>query len=156
MLVFEPAFKKAIELVKSFEGFSATVYNDVAGIPTIGYGHVLRKNEKYDTITQAQALDLLTQDLRPAFWVVVGTPRPIDKALNNDQLAALTSLVFNIGAAAYEKSSLYACLTVANDSEVPKQFLRWCKAKVNGVKVVVKGLQNRRRAELAVFQTFQF
>ena len=156
MLVFEPAFQKALELVKSLEGFSATVYNDVAGIPTIGYGHVLRKNERYDTITQAQALDLLTQDLRPAFWVVVGTPRPMCKALNSDQLAALASLVFNIGAAAYESSSLYACLQAGNDSEVPKQFMRWCKAKVNGVKVVVKGLQNRRQKELAVYQTFQF
>ncbi len=30
-----------IELLKEYEGFESKIYKDAAGIPTIGYGHVV-------------------------------------------------------------------------------------------------------------------
>ena len=37
--------ERCIELVKKFEGFVPHIYKCPAGLPTIGYGHVVTKNE---------------------------------------------------------------------------------------------------------------
>ena len=38
--------KEGLELIKQFEGFEPEVYLDAAGYPTIGYGHLIRKEFK--------------------------------------------------------------------------------------------------------------
>jgi hypothetical protein len=35
-----------LALVKHFEGYSPTVYEDAAGYPTIGFGHLIKPGEK--------------------------------------------------------------------------------------------------------------
>ena len=58
-----------IDLIKQFEGFSPTVYICPAGYPTIGYGHVVKTQEREqfaDGITTEQAETLLRQDVQTA------------------------------------------------------------------------------------------
>jgi len=38
---------KCVELVKKYEGFSATPYLCPAGVPTVGYGHVILKEDNF-------------------------------------------------------------------------------------------------------------
>jgi hypothetical protein len=40
------ATQEGLDLIKRFEGFSPTIYICPAGYPTIGYGHVVRDEEK--------------------------------------------------------------------------------------------------------------
>lgn len=58
---------KGIALIEKFEGFSATMYKDAVGIPTIGYGTRVDspglQSLMTATITQSQAEDLLKQHL---------------------------------------------------------------------------------------------
>ena len=52
-----------IALIKRFEGFSPCVYRCPAGMPTIGYGHVVQHNSRLaDEITPAQADNVLYAD----------------------------------------------------------------------------------------------
>ena len=37
--------KNGLDLIKRFEGFEPEIYLDAAGLPTIGYGHLIRKGE---------------------------------------------------------------------------------------------------------------
>lgn len=37
--------KQGLNLIKQFEGFEPEIYLDAAGLPTIGYGHLLRPGE---------------------------------------------------------------------------------------------------------------
>ena len=37
---------QGLMLIKQFEGFSPTIYLDAAGLPTIGYGHLLHHSEE--------------------------------------------------------------------------------------------------------------
>ena len=56
-----------LNLIASYEGCSLKVYKDVAGIETIGYGHVVLPGEDFSKeITHKKALELLHQDAEEA------------------------------------------------------------------------------------------
>ena len=51
------------EQIKEHEGFVDTVYKDSLGFATIGYGHLVERNENIsDTITESQADSLFEKD----------------------------------------------------------------------------------------------
>lgn len=147
-----------LELLTQWEGFELKVYRDSAGLPTIGVGHLLTKNElssgkiiingvavKYaDGITQQQALDLLSQDVQPAETTVNSS---VKVALNQNQFDALTSFVFNVGAGAFKGSTLLKVLNQGQYDQIPSQLLRWVFA--GGQKV--QGLVNRRNNEIKLW-----
>lgn len=133
-----------LELIKQFEGCSLTKYLCVAGYPTIGYGHVLQPGDSQDPITQDQADALLREDVHKFERAVAKlTPR----ALNQGQFDALVSFTFNLGAAAYQRSTLRQMVIAGHDDMVPYQFLRWVRA--GGM--VRAGLVRRRAAEAHLY-----
>jgi lysozyme len=68
--------------------------------------------------------------------------------LNNNELNALISFVYNVGINAFKASSLLRLLNSGTDKKiVAEQFDRWIYD--DGVKV--KGLINRRKAEKDLF-----
>lgn len=146
-----------IYLLKGFEGFKALVYNDSAGIATIGYGHVLTSGErglKYVTDQQAEAL--LRADCEIAENYINATAAGQGSlnggyTLNQHQFDALVLLVFNIGITAYRHSTLLRRLQNGDKTGAAEQFLRWNKITVNGVKQTSRGLVNRRAAERELF-----
>ena len=129
--------------LKAREGCKLVAYLDSAKIPTIGYGSTagVRMGMK---ITQAQADALLSRDLtifEKAVTAAVKVP------LSQNEFDALVSLAFNIGAGAFQKSTLLKELNKGNRKAAADQFLRWNRA---GGKVL-KGLTNRRKAEREQF-----
>jgi GH24 family phage-related lysozyme (muramidase) len=68
--------------------------------------------------------------------------------INDNELAAITSLAYNIGTGAFGSSTLLRLLNSGSDKKlVADQFLRW--NKVQGKEV--KGLTNRRILERELF-----
>ena len=54
-----------LKLIKKFEGFSSAIYLDSAGLPTVGYGHLIKPHEAAlfkAGITEAKAEELLRQE----------------------------------------------------------------------------------------------
>jgi lysozyme len=51
-----------IEIIKKYEGLELKPYKCPAGYNTIGYGHVIRKNEKFTHISKQKAESLLISD----------------------------------------------------------------------------------------------
>lgn len=135
------------DVVKEFEGLNLNVYNDVAGNPTIGYGHLIKPGESFTSpITQEQADTLLAGDLSPT---IEGVKNLVTVAINDNQLAALVSLAFNIGLHAFATSSLLKSLNAGKFGEAAVEFLNWCHSGVH----VVRGLLNRRMKEKSIFLT---
>ena len=134
-----------VDLVKQLEGFKEAVYKDVGGIKTIGYGHVILKNEKLTVrITGKQAEIILNNDLKKAELSV----RVLVKVhLNEHQMAALTSFAFNVGTHAFAHSHLLKSVNSGNLDAIKKDFLTFCTVKGKRV----KGLETRRRAELTLY-----
>ena len=139
--------KDTIELVKEFEGLVLTAYPDPGsknGLPwTIGYGHTSGVKQG-DHITQAQAEKFLEIDLN-------STAQAIDKyikvELNENQLGALVSFVYNIGEKLFSKSSV---LTYINKNELDSVPGRMALYRLNDGKVM-PGLVRRRTAEGALW-----
>ena len=58
---------EGLKLVKRWEGYRERTYLDVAGFPTIGYGHRLLASESFSNgIEVAQANEILACDVRSA------------------------------------------------------------------------------------------
>ena len=134
-----------LELIKRSEGFRARVYRDVEGIPTIGYGHRLVRNEAFeDGISEAQATAILYADVRGAEQAIA---RLVKVPLTQGQFDALVDFVFNLGQGRLAASSLLLELNSGRFAEAGEQLLRWdhAGAEVNA------GLKARREAELRVW-----
>ncbi|MBH3006771.1 lysozyme [Serratia ureilytica] len=117
-----------IDFLKRQEGEKLSAYKDTRGIPTSGVGHAGLVDGKPVamgmTISKEKSSDLLRFDLQ---W----TERAINSAnvtLNQNQYDALCSLVFNIGAAAFNGSTLLRKLKAGDYAGAADQFLAWKRA----------------------------
>tara|TARA_B100001123_G_scaffold433417_1_gene558101 strand:+ start:4504 stop:4944 length:441 start_codon:yes stop_codon:yes gene_type:complete len=139
--------KEGLELIKQFEGFEPEVYLDAAGYPTIGYGHLIRKEEGNmyaNGITEAAAEALLAKDVWSAERAVL---RLIKVPLTDGQFDALVSFTFNLGSGALQRSTLRRKVNREEHNAVPREFRRWVWA--GGRKL--RGLMRRRKAEAALY-----
>ena len=136
--------QQGIDLIRHFEGFSSTVYQCPAGLPTIGYGHLIKKGEGFDSITEGEAEDLLRYDVQVAEKAVL---RLINVPLTDGQFDALVSFTFNLGSGSLQRSTLRRVVNRNDHSEVPTQLRRWVWS--GGKKL--KGLQLRRDAEILLY-----
>jgi lysozyme len=140
----------ALNLIKKFEGLELTSYPDTGGIWTIGYGNTINKDTG-QAIKPGDKIDLETAER----WlkIDVGEREKKIKGLikvpvSANQMAAMTSLAYNIGTGAFGSSTLLRLLNQGSDKKlVADQFLRW--NKVQGKEV--KGLTNRRKLERELF-----
>lgn len=138
---------RGLQLIKTFEGFSPTIYKDSAGLPSIGYGHLILPHEFSffkNGITKTQSEDLLRADVRVAENAV---SRLITSPINQNQFDSLTSFAFNLGTGALQRSSLRAKVNRAEHGSVPAEFLRWIYS--SGRKTA--GLIRRRQAEAELY-----
>jgi len=138
-----------MELLKRSEGFRNRVYLDVAGLPTIGYGHRLLHPESFpDGIDEPLAAELLAADVRDAEQAV---QRLVKVPLAQGQFDALVDFVFNLGVGRFATSTLLKCLNAGHYDEAVKELLRWNRA--GGEEVTA--LRVRREAEAKLWQTAQ-
>ncbi len=140
----------AAALDEPFEGFSATPYLDPVGIWTIGYGSTRDGNDAPVTastppITQSQAVDLLMRDMQAAFADIA---LAVKVPLTANESAALASLIYNIGAGAFNNSTLLQLLNAGQYEAAAAQFELWDHAAGK----ILAGLLRRRMAEKALFE----
>lgn len=136
--------ERCVELVKYYESYRKKPYICPAGYLTVGYGHVLRPGEEITELTVDEAGHLLSKDLQLTEKKVKVYTKVL---LNSNQLDALISLVFNIGAGAYQRSTLRMKLNRSEYEEAAEEILRWNKIKG----VPSKGLTRRRLKEYNLF-----
>jgi lysozyme len=140
-----------IELLERFEAFSATTYQDAAGIATIGYGHRIRPGESFPAqITLGQAYAVLLVDAAAAEQQLLAQ---VTRGLADYQREALVSFVYNLGIGKLVGSTMLELLNAGNDRAAAWEFGRWCYARdpKTGQKVQLPGLLRRRLAEEAWF-----
>ena len=145
--------KETIEHLKRWEGLRLTAYPDPGsrdGEPwTIGYGHTSDAHMKVHkglTITEEQAEAALVHDAQEAADAI---KRLVAVPLNENQMGALVSFVFNVGIGAFKKSTLLRKLNFGDYAAVPGELMRWNK---NDGKVMA-GLTNRRASEGKLWST---
>ncbi len=138
-----------VDKIKQFEGYSPQVYLDQAGLPTVGYGHLVRSADNLrvgDRITATRAESLLRDDLGKHEGNV---NMCITSPLAQNEYDALVSFDFNTGGLC--NSTLRTKLNAGEYRAVRGELARWNKVTVGGQKVVSNGLTNRRMAEADIF-----
>lgn len=136
-----------VNLIKDFEGFSATPYQDGQFL-SVGYGHNGPEVQEGQEITKEEAEKLLEKDLRTARQAV---DELVQVPLTPKQKAALVSLVYNVGVGAFKKSKALKELNKGNilnfleEAFDDEQGFVMFEGKVN------RGLVNRRKKERKVF-----
>lgn len=136
-----------LALLKQSEGYRSHVYRDVAGFPTIGYGHRLEAGESFpEGITEAQASALLVADIRAAEEAV---RRLVRAPLAQGQFDALVDFCFNLGQRRLAASTLLADLNMGRYQAAAEQLLLWDHAgdKENAA------LRARREAEFRLWHS---
>lgn len=145
----------ALPLVKHFEGCRLIPYRDSAGIPTIGYGTICYPTGKAVTmndeaIRQDKADFLLSYEMGVKAKAIAPM---LQRPASLHQAAAMLSLTYNIGTGGFRSSTVLRKFNAGDIQGAADAFLMWDKATVDGQKVVIDGLHNRRVGERAVFLT---
>lgn len=136
-----------LPFTKRWEGCRLTAYWDNAGaVWTVGYGATGPDIVEGTMWTQAQA----DADLRRRLAVIgsdiaAHTPVP----LNPNQMAALADFAYNEGIGRLLGSQIFRHLADRNEAAAMAELMLYDKA--GGV--VLAGLENRRRAEVALFNS---
>lgn len=145
-----PICRAAVDLIAQAEGLRLQSYQDVAGVWTIGRGHAqgVQPNE---TWTLARADEVFCRDLtafaREVRAMLAGCPT------SDNELGAMVSLAYNIGAAAFARSTVLKAHRAGNRAAAARAFNLWNLATINGRKVEVAGLVRRRAQEAALYLT---
>lgn len=153
--------KKGLELIKRFEGTGpmekgqCKPYLCPANVPTIGYGSTVYANGvpvslKDSPIPLTEAENLLTKTMSKYEEAVT---KMVKVPLSENQFSALVSFVYNLGAGNLQQSTLLKKLNARDFFGAADEFMKWNKVKQKGVFVVLKGLDDRRRAERTLFMT---
>jgi lysozyme len=153
---------KTIEMIKHHEGVRFKPYQCPAKLWTIGVGHVLYPNQGKMPIDQRSGYALHPEDNRSfskdevnailradlaRFEKGVATYCPVP--LTQGQFDALVSFSFNVGLGTLQRSTMRQKVLRGDMAGAAEELLKYCMA---GGKVL-RGLQNRRIDERAVFLT---
>jgi lysozyme len=105
------------QLIREFEGYSPIIYRDSAGLPTIGYGHLIRPGEQFNIpFMTPEAEKLLKRDIKPAERGVNGL---VAVPLYQHQFDALGSFTFNLGTGSLKGSGVLRKVNAKKHAEVP-------------------------------------
>lgn len=140
---------RGLQEIKNSEGWRDSVYKDAVGLPTIGYGHLIRKGENFPSrISKEYGERLLQQDLlrfEKRIHEIVKVP------LNQNQYDALVSFLFNVGANALDNTTSLRILNQGNYKGFADRLLLWDKGMISGKLVSIAGLTARRIRERKLF-----
>ena len=139
------AMALATPLVMQWEGKRNDPYRDIVGVQTVCYGETQAKMRRY---SDAECKAMLQSALKKRYMepVLKCTPTLADRPY---QLAAASSLAYNIGTSAFCRSTAAKQFNARNWREGCKAMGRWVYAGGR----VVQGLVNRRAAEVRLCLT---
>ena len=146
----DKASKELIYFIKNMEGFSPTVYKDVVGVKTLGYG--LTGNEILDlnNISEEKGTQLLVQYVNNNYFnpvLKIVKSRGVNHLLQRE-MDAFTSFAYNLGVESFSRSTLLKKYSAGGRGNfIHDEFMRWVYA---GKKIYL-GLIKRRNYEWAIF-----
>ena len=138
--------EKSLSLIRETEGFRDHAYLCPAGVWTCGFGETglgIHEGTEMTLMEADKRLRIKAQTIEDQINKLVRIP------LTENQLAALVSLVYNIGIGAFTHSTLLIRLNDGDPEGAANQFLVW--DRINHVEY--PGLLKRRQKEKELFLT---
>ena len=140
---------KGIAIIRKYEGLRLQAYICPSGLATIGFGATFFENgtrvQLGDKISRDRADQLLFFQVK---LFAEEVRRTVKSNINENQLGALVSFCFNVGGAAFAKSTLARKVNAnPSDSTIRNEFMRWTR----GGGKVLPGLVKRREEEANLY-----
>jgi lysozyme len=147
--VYDSLYNEFIGHLKHFEGYRSNPYYCRAGVKTVGYGHVIKKNDSLSLpLSKKQADSLLRVDFNERInWV--------KKEFNFNhykepyKVLSLAHFVFNVGYQNIIESSFYK--TLKNKKKLSETMKKYVYIKTNKGYVKSIHLEYRRNFEFYMF-----
>lgn len=137
---------RMVDIIKTYEGFSPKAVRLTGEDEyTIGYGHYGSDVHAGDTITEAEATELLERDLK-VFESAVRSAVKVE--ITQSQFDALVSLSYNIGTGAFADSDTVKALNEGKVGHAAVDIPSWRRGM--GYQIL-PGLEKRRQTELEFF-----
>lgn len=131
-----------LEFIKRYQGLSLEQYQDEEGLWVIGYGHLIRVHERFETsITLCQAEMLFQQDVADYQHLLHQCLRVL---VSQRQFDALLSLAFSLGPEALQQSSILHSINQGQFADAAAGWRREGKRQ--------SSLAAERQAEAELFQ----
>jgi lysozyme len=154
--------QKAISVIKHHEGVRQKPYRCPARLWTVGVGHVLYPEQGKLKLEDRDSVALRTEDFRTFSMEEVdailksdlarferGVAQYCNVSLTQGQFDALVSFSFNVGLGTLQRSTLRQKVLRGDMDGAAEELMKYCMA---GGKIL-KGLQNRRIDERAMFKS---
>lgn len=135
----------AAPLIEKMEGVENKPYMDMAGIKTVCAGITGPDVIWGKTYTNAECRKLLEKHIAIHGKYVENA---VSYPIHSNTRAALISFSYNVGGNAMRNSTAVKLINKGKIKEGCQALASWNKATINGKKVVVKGLVNRRNEEI--------
>lgn len=147
-------FLKAHEALRFFPyddatGRSVGPTDRVIGVLTIGYGHTGEAAREWGGIDGPRAVALFERDVKEI--AVEPIRRLVLAPLDPSEFGALIMFVFNVGPAAFARSTLLRKVNARDYAGAGREFGRWTKQRRGDRLVEMPGLVKRRAAERAMW-----
>lgn len=137
--------KAGLDIIKKSEGLRLKAYYCPAGVLTVGFGSTGPHVKPGMVITEAEAEQLLLDDLK-RFEDAVAKACPV---ATSNQFSAMVSLAFNIGTSAFAGSTLAKKHNAGDYAGAAAEFARWNR----GGGKVLPGLTKRRAREAQLYRS---
>lgn len=137
-----PSAYVATNLTVPSEGFLTHKHNDPVGLPTVCVGHYIQKGEVMkNEYTVDECVNLFVKDWKKHEALLDGVVKVPYRS--EWMRGAFADFTFNKGIGNLSSSTLLARLNAKQYDAACEQLTRWVYGKVNGKKVVLKGLEIR-------------
>ena len=131
-----------LEFIKRYQGLSLEQYQDEEGLWVIGYGHLIRGHERFETsITLRQAEMLFQQDVADYQHLL---HQCLQVPVSQRQFDALLSLAFSLGPEALQQSPILHSINQGQFADAVAGWQREGKRR--------SSLAAERQAEAELFQ----
>jgi len=143
-------YQQAIKYIKKHEGFSSILYLCSAGKPTIGYGHVVKENEKMPSIINHQQAEYI---LRKDFDVAMKYASNAVSGISGAQKVAVAHFIFSLGVGRFMRSDLRETILAQDTARLDSIWLQYCNYRSpSGRKIRSEYALKMRQWELTMFK----
>jgi lysozyme len=136
-------------LIKAAEKFSPKPYMDTNGKLSVGYGTQFEGLHADDEVSPEQADGLLHDHLNSE--VLPWIHKNVKHDLNQNQIDALSSLIYNVGTGAFEKSRAFKALNAGDLDTFKREAFSRDRGFVKANGRTLAGLVGRRNKEMSLF-----
>jgi GH24 family phage-related lysozyme (muramidase) len=141
------AYQSLVDTLKWHEGYRAVPYYCMAGVLTIGHGHMIKKGEHFDIPMSRKTADsLLRADLDASIAYVQKTTD-----LEHVQLLAIGHFVYALGSGNFSRSTLKK--KIIADEPIDKEIVKWVHIRTKNGIIKSEYLHASRIMELNLYKS---